>query len=238
MLMLLRKNAALWAAAGVFGLAGAATSLAAAGFGSPSNDDPPPGTAERQVLSQEAEPQLDGEPRVEGDEQVPATDETSAQADAVLGVPEDSPACDNVGCGEVENAGGLTLHLPQPAVDGINKAAEKREAARNKSEEDGAEEAPADEVAAEADEESTGTIRGLPEDSPACENVGCGEVTNAGGVTLHLPQPAVDGINRARENREAAQDKGQGGDEPGATSSEKPGGKPDHAGPPAHAGKP
>lgn len=241
MMMLLRKHAVLWAGAGVLGIAGAATSFAATEFGSPSPEEPPPAPAENQVMEQEAAPQAEGEPRDESQEQDPPAEDPRAQTDAVLGVPEDSPACENVGCGEVENAGGLTLHLPQPAVDGMNKAAENRDAARNKSQEEVTGETGGDEAVTDADEEPTeDTVRGVPEDSPACENVGCGEVTNAGGVTLHLPQPAVDGINRARDHREAAQDKGQGADasdEPGATSAAKPGGRPDHAGPPDRAGK-
>jgi hypothetical protein len=165
-------------------------------------------------MAQEAAPQPDGGPQVASGEQDSATDEPGAQTEAVRGVPEDSPACENPGCGEVENAGGVTLHLPQPAADGITRAAENREAARNKGEdeEDGGGDPAAQASGAEEDEESPeDTVRGVPEESPACEKLGCGEVTNPGGVTLHLPQPAVDGMNRAAENRAAAHDKGNGG---------------------------
>lgn len=44
---------------------------------------------------------------------------------AVLGVPTDSPACDELvqhGCDVVELPNGLMINLPQPAVDGINQA--------------------------------------------------------------------------------------------------------------------
>ncbi|MBE0611831.1 MAG: hypothetical protein IH609_20795 [Dehalococcoidia bacterium] len=215
MLTLLRTRAAFWAGAGILAMAGAATSLAAAGLNQPEEDAPaetPPSLVEAEQSAAADTQLLDGSPPEEGiagDSEAAVTEES-----AVRGVPEDSPACENVGCGEVENAGGVTLHLPQPAVDGITRAAENREAARNKGEdeEDGGEEPAADEAVAEGDEESTeDTVRGVPEDSPACENVGCGEVTNPGGVTLHLPQPAVDGMNKAAENRAAAHDKENGG---------------------------
>jgi len=127
MLMLLRKRAALWAGAGILGLAGAATSFAAAGLGSSSSDAPPPDGTGVQALAQESEPQTEGDTPGGGTEE-----SVDVQAETVLGVPEDSPACENVGCGEVVNAGGVTLHLPQPAVDGINKAAEHRAAAQEK----------------------------------------------------------------------------------------------------------
>lgn len=206
MLTLVRTKAAFWTGAGAIALLGAATTLAATG--GDSQDEAPPEDTSAVVLA--LEPMLAEEANEEegnGDEGEEAT---------VRGVPEDSPACENVGCGEVENAGGVTLHLPQPAVDGITRAAENREAARNR---DGGEEEDEGgdgvEEAAEEDEESSeDSVRGVPEDSPACENVGCGEVENAGGVTLHLPQPAVDGINRAAENRAAAQEKAGGAGKP------------------------
>lgn len=222
MLTLLRTRAAFWAGAGILAMAGAATSFAAAGLGASSSEDPPPDDTGVLALVQETAPQAEGDTPGGGTEEL-----VDVQVEAVLGVPEDSPACENVGCGEVENAGGVTLHLPQPAVDGITRVAEKREAARNKGEdeEDEGEEPAADEAVAEGGEESTeDTVRGVPEDSPACENVGCGEVDNASGVTLHLPQPAVDGMNRAAENRAAAQDKGAGG--ANASSNGKGKGKP------------
>ena len=215
MLTLLRTRAAFWAGAGILAMAGAATSLAAAGLNQPEEDAPseaPPSLVAAEQPAP-ADASLDGAPPAEGT----GGDAEAAVADgsAVRGVPEDSPACENVGCGEVENAGGVTLHLPQPAVDGITRAAENREAARNKGEdeEDEGEEPAADEAPVdEGSEASTeDAVRGVPEDSPACENVGCGEVTNPGGVTLHLPQPAVDGMNKAAENRAAAHDKENGG---------------------------
>jgi hypothetical protein len=214
MLTLLRTRAAFWAGAGILAMAGAATSLAAAGLNQPEEEAPAetPPSLVAAGLRAPADLSFDGAPpdgEISG-----STDAAVAEESAVRGVPEDSPACENVGCGEVENAGGVTLHLPQPAVDGMTRAAKNREAARNKGEdeEDGDEEPAADEAAAGEDEESTeDTVRGVPQDSPACENVGCGEVTNPGGVTLHLPQPAVDGMNKAAENRAAARDKENGG---------------------------
>lgn len=214
MLTLLRARAAFWAGAGILALAGAATSLAAAGLTQP-EDDAPAGTPASLVAAEQPAPAdatLDGAPVAEGsggdvDAAVPGES-------AVRGVPEDSPACENVGCGEVENAGGVTLHLPPPAVDGITRATEHREAARNKGEDadDGGDEpAPAEAPAEGQGEPEEDTVRGVPEDSPACDNAGCGEVTNPGGVTLHLPQPAVDGMNKAAENRAAAHDKENGG---------------------------
>jgi hypothetical protein len=116
-----------------------------------------------------------------------------------------------------------------------------REAAQNRGQDETSEDPADDTAASQGEGPAEDTVRGVPQDSPACENVGCGEVTNAGGVNLHLPQPAVDGIDRAREHREAAQGKKAGGDlgdEPGVTSTVKPGGRPDHAGPPDRAGKP
>ena len=214
MLTLLRTRAAFWAGAGILAMTGAATSLAAAGLNQPEEEAPAETPPSLVAAGQPApaDSSLDGAPpdgEISG-----GTDAAVAEEFAVRGVPEDSPACGNVGCGEVENAGGVALHLPQPAVDGITRAAENREAARNKGEdqEDGGEEPAADEAVAGEDEESTeDTVRGVPEDSPACENVGCGEITNPGGVTLHLPQPAVDGMNKAADNRAAARDKENGG---------------------------
>lgn len=215
MLTLLRTRAAFWAGAGILAMAGAATSLAAAGLNQPEDDEPadtPPSLVQAEQPAPADTSLTDDPPPAEGTNG--DTETAVADESAVLGVPEDSPACENVGCGEVENAGGVTLHLPQPAVDGITRAAENRETARNKGEdeEDEGEEPAADEAPVdESDEESTeDAVRGVPEDSPACENVGCGEVTNPGGVTLHLPQPAVDGMNKAAENRAAAQDKASG----------------------------
>ncbi len=214
MLTLLRTRAAFWAGAGILALAGAATSLAASGLTQP-EDDAPAETPAPLVAAEQPAPadtSLDGAPAAEGSGDV---DAAVPDESAVRGVPEDSPACENVGCGEVENAGGVTLHLPQPAVDGITRAAEHREAARDKgedAEDGGAEPAPAEAAADAGEEESQeDTVRGVPEDSPACENAGCGEVTNPGGVTLHLPQPAVDGMNKAAENRAAAHDRENGG---------------------------
>jgi hypothetical protein len=248
MMMLLRKHAVLWAGAGVLGLAGAATSLAAAGLGPSSAEDSPPGPSEGQEPAQAAESRPEGEPGAGGATPAAASHEPASGTAAVPGVPEGSPACENVGCGEVTNAGGVTLHLPQPAVDGITRAADHSlDGQAHAGKKTGGTGEPVDEDTATVEEDGGGEepateeVRGVPGDSPACENVGCGEVTNAGGVTLHLPQPAVDGINRAREHREAAQDKGQDtatSEEPGAVSGSKPGGRPDHAGPPDRAGKP
>lgn len=235
-MMLLRKHAALWAAAGILGLVGAATSFAAAGFGAPPSEQPSPGPVASQAVAGEPMPLAQDQPGGSSEGQADPTGEPDAHAQAMPGVPQDSPACQNVGCGEVENAGGVALHLPQPAVDGITRAAVNREAAQNRGQQGTSDDPSAADTAATQDEgPANDTVRGVPEDSPACENVGCGEVTNAGGVNLHLPQPAVDGINRAREHREAAQDKkagGDPGDEPGVTSTVKPGGRPDHAGKP------
>ena len=86
---------------------------------------------------------------------------------------------------------------------------------------------------------------GVPQDSPACERLGCDWVETGDGVMKYLPQPAVDGINRARENRERAQERteqaqesGLGGEtgEPGPPDG-TPQGPPDWVpGPPDHAG--
>lgn len=127
MLMLLRNRTALWAGAGILGLAGAATSFAAAGLGASSSEDAPLDDTGVLALVQETAPQAEGDTPGGGTEEL-----VDVQVEAVLGVPEDSPACENVGCGEVTNPGGVTLHLPQPAVDGMNKAAENRAAAQDK----------------------------------------------------------------------------------------------------------
>ncbi len=214
MLTLFRTRAAFWAGAGILAMAGAATSLAAAGLSQAEDETPavtPPAPAEAKLPATAVEP-LAGALEAEataGEDETPVAD-----TPAIRGVPEDSPACDNIGCGDVTNPGGVTLHLPQPAVDGITRAAEKREAARDKGEdeEDGGVEPGPDEAAAGEDKgPKADTVRGVRDDSPACDKAGCGEVTNPGGVTLHLPQPAVDGMNRAAENRAAAHDKENGG---------------------------
>lgn len=60
--------------------------------------------------------------------------------------------------------------------------------------------------------------RGVPADSPACENVGCRDVTTADGETKHLPNPAADGIERAKELHQEAlerrEDAQQNGNDP------------------------
>jgi hypothetical protein len=53
-------------------------------------------------------------------------------------------------------------------------------------------------------------ISGVPEDSPACENNGCAIVETPDGVSKNLPLPAVEGITRAKEQREQAQQNGDG----------------------------
>jgi hypothetical protein len=86
---------------------------------------------------------------------------------------------------------------------------------------------------------------GVPEDSPACERLGCDWVETGDGVMKYLPQPAVDGINRARENRERAQELAEQaqqnglGEEAGDFGPPEgvPQGPPDWVpGPPDHAG--
>lgn len=132
MLTLLRTRAAFWAGAGILAMAGAATSLAAVGLSQAEDETPavtPPAPAEAKLPATVVEP-LAGALEAEataGDDEKPVAD-----APAIRGVPEDSPACDNVGCGEVTNPGGVTLHLPQPAVDGMNRAADNRAAAHDK----------------------------------------------------------------------------------------------------------
>lgn len=85
---------------------------------------------------------------------------------------------------------------------------------------------------------------GVPEDSPACQRLGCDWVETGDGVMKYLPQPAVDGINRARENRERAQERAEQAQQHGLVEESEfgppegvPQGRPDWApGPPDHAG--
>lgn len=246
----LQSKAALWAGAGILAVAGGATALAASGAVQDSSPEEPESSVgyissiQAQIEPQPFEPLLEPEPN--GPE--PSTDpengdETGAgEVEAlVLGVPEDSPACENNGCGEVENAGGVTLHLPQPAVDGINRAAENR---ANAGHDEGDEEEPVEPAEEEdgGDKPSEDRVLGVPADSPACEIHGCSEVETPGGVTVNVPQPAADGMARAAENRanagnKAGDDEGDGDEEPVETASASVGkGKPDWAGPPAGKG--
>ena len=229
----LRTKASLWAGAGVLAMAGVATSLAATGAVSnsaPEEPEQPVGfisAVQPQVEPQEFEPLQDealepapNEPGMESD------DDVNGEVEAlVLGVPEDSPACENNGCGEVENAGGVTLHLPQPAVDGINRAAENRANAGQDEDDEGSEEEepiePAEEED-EGDETSEDRVNGVPADSPACEKHGCSEVETPGGVTVNVPQPAADGMARAAENRANAGNKGDDDGEDGEDGEEEP----------------
>ncbi len=241
----IRSKAALWAGAGFLAIAGVATSFAAAGTNSneiPVESEPAIG------LISAVQPQLEpesfealAEPPLEPEANEPEVGDGTSEEALVLGVPQDSPACENNGCGEVTNSGGVTLHLPQPAVDGINRAAENRAAAQGNGidEDDDPVEATND-----AEDSSEDAVRGVPADSPACEKHGCEEVETPGGVTVNVPQPAADGMAKARANREAAQGKGSGddGSEPDDTqqlnaSGGNGNGKPDGAGPPAGKGK-
>ena len=240
---LMRSRTALWAGAGVLAMAGAATSFAAAGTGATESPEEPSSTVavisalQAQLEPQAFEPLQEEVIAPEASGEIPAETENGDVEALVLGVPEDSPACENNGCDEVVNAGDVTLHLPQPAVDGINRAAENRAAAQ---EDDGSEEpeepvAPGDDAEA-ADEDA---VRGVPADSPACEKHGCSEVETPGGVTVNVPQPAADGMARAEENRANAGNKGddEGGDDSADTASTSASkGKPDWAGPPAGKG--
>jgi len=242
----IRSKAALWAGAGFLAIAGVATSFAAAGTNSneiPVESEPAIG------LISAVQPQLEpesfealAEPPLEPEANEPEVGDGTSEEALVLGVPQDSPACENNGCGEVTNAGDVTLYLPQPAVDGINRAAENRAAARengNNEDEEAVE-------AAEGEDSEAGddAVRGVPADSPACEKHGCEEVETPGDVTVNVPQPAADGMAKARANREAAQGNGSGddGSEPDDTqqlnaSGGNGNGKPDGAGPPAGKGK-
>lgn len=64
--------------------------------------------------------------------EVPGQADADAQGGAVaqgqptdtLGVPADSPACEQVGCRTVDTPDGLSLNLPEPAADGIEQAAD------------------------------------------------------------------------------------------------------------------
>jgi hypothetical protein len=250
----MRSKAALWAGAGALALAGVATSLAAAGGGAnePAADQPVVGVISAALAQNEPvafEAQQEDAPVPEpnepsdGDSGTGAGGGHGASEALVRGIPnEDSPACANNGCGEVENAGGVTLHLPQPAVDGINRAAENRASAGNGDDEDVPQEA---EVGAT---EEDSAVRGVPDDSPACEKHGCEQVETPGGVTVNVPKPAADGMAGAKENRENAGKKGNGSDGGGAdddpdnvlqSTSGSPGqsgGKPDWAGPPPGKG--
>lgn len=247
----LQSKAALWASAGILAVAGGATALAASGAvqnSSPEEPQAPVGyissvqaEIEPQAFEPLAEPQLEPEPN----EPEPAADPENGDETGggevealVLGVPEDSPACENVGCGEVENAGGVTLHLPQPAVDGINRAAENR---ANAGQDEGEEEESPEPAADEEDEgTSEDRVLGVPADSPACEKLGCSEVETPGGVTVNVPQPAADGMARAAENRANAGnnggDDGEDGEEEPVETTSTSSGKPDWAGPPAGKG--
>ena len=261
MLESIRSRAALGAGGAILAVAGVATSFAAAG-GTTEPEQPlgvvsaveadalepqafDPLADETSDLTPEPNDGLAEEEPTPGDRSGNPDDEGSGDDEArVLGVPEDSPACDNVGCGEVENAGGVTLHLPQPAVDGINRAAENRAAAQGDDEEEPLDE-PIDEepiddepVPDAADEDET-VVRGVPEGTPACEIHGCSQVETPGGVTVNVPQPAADGMARAGENRANAGNRGGEDDDDAdaaASTSNGEGGRPDWAGPPAGRG--
>lgn len=262
MFELIRSRAALGTGGAILAVAGVATSFAAAGD-APEPEQPigvvsdlQAGTLEPQAFdplsgaTSDLTPEpndglLEEEPTPDDG---PGDDEGAGESEAlVLGVPEGSPACDNVGCGEVENAGGVTLRLPQPAVDGINRAAENRAAAQGDDDEpidEPVDEEPLDEEPTpEADDGGETVVRGVPDGTPACEIHGCSQVETPGGVTVNVPQPAADGMARAEENRARAGNSNGGGDddggegEPAATSpSNGNGGKPDWAGPPAGRG--
>lgn len=203
MIETLRSRAALWTGAGILALAGVATSLAAAGTNSTMTEESEPAFGLVSAIQSQLEPEAFVALALEQLAPVanqPANGNGDSEESLVLGVSQESPACENNGCAEVENAGGVTLHLPQPAVDGIIRAAENRAAAQENGND-------VEDLDIEEAEDADG---GVPADSPACDNVGCAEAETPGGVNLNLPQPAADGMDRAKAYREAAQGNGNG----------------------------
>jgi hypothetical protein len=88
---------------------------------------------------------------------------------------------------------------------------EEEEDANNEEDADGTLEEDEDVNTEDEEDDLNGDDTGVPADSPACEQVGCGEVETPDGTVKNLPQPAVDGIEGAKENMAEAQENAEAG---------------------------